>query len=108
MLGYARIPNMKNITSDNICFYPDGNLFLAGCSESILVEGRLSNYKKSETDRKLSLSGHIKNLKMDKKDNEGGHAYVNCLDYIYKVKLKDLKTISCKFKARSSDQFEQF
>ena len=44
MKCFSTVSRVKNITSDYICFFKDGDRFIAGCEQNLLIESRLSEY----------------------------------------------------------------
>jgi hypothetical protein len=102
MKCYSAVPRLKNITSEYICFFKDGDRFLAGCDKSYLIQSSLSNYTKSEMDRKRRLAGRIVNLKLNRSETQ---VFVNTQETIYQLQVHDFSKELQKYQCFNNDLF---
>jgi WD40 repeat protein len=88
MRCYSTVARLKNITSDYLYFFADGDRFLAGCDGSTLLQSRLSTYGNPTLDRRRHLESRIATVKMNTKET---HVYVNAQECVYQLLADDFK-----------------
>lgn len=89
MKCFSTVPRVKNITSDYICFFKDGDRFIAGCEQNLLVESRLSKYTSQDKYlRQRRLEGtRITRIKLNRDESQ---VFVCTKTSIYQLSVDDL------------------
>lgn len=72
--GFKCIKAHKNVTSKNIEFFKDGENFIVGCKQSILVKSSLSQYESFNHEMSLNLENSIQTIQLNRNES---HVYVS-------------------------------
>ena len=72
--GFKCIQPLKNVTSKNIEFFEDGDTFIAGCKQSILIRSSLRKYEAEKNELSKDLENTIESIQLNRNES---HVYVN-------------------------------